>query len=120
MKSTKKLSRQQVYGFVSERQDVELNIGNWDMTDLFGLLVPHGLSITESKTIKIEGFWIRNDADDTYYHNPPHITCNMNAGNLELLRIAADPFDTADFDTATDYNRGKIFFSYINDIPNEM
>ena len=115
MKSTKKLNRQQVYGFVSERQDVELDIGDWDMTDLFGILVPHGLTTTESKTIKIEGFWIRNDADDTYYHNSPHIACYVNAGNFEFLRYAEDTFDSVDFDTATGYNRGKIFFSYIKD-----
>lgn len=116
MKATKKISRQQVYGFISERQDVELDIGDWDMTkDFFGLLVPHGLTTTESKTIKIEGFWIRNDTDDTYYHNSPYISCNVNAGNFELFRTVGDPFDSVDFDTATDYNRGKIFFSYIKD-----
>lgn len=113
MNSTKKLNRRQVYGFVSERQDVEMDIGDWDMTNYFGILVPHGLTATESKTIKIESFWIRNDTDDTYYHNSPHISCNVNAANIELLRIVEDPFDSVDFDTATDYNRGKIFFSYI-------
>lgn len=115
MKATKKISRQQVYGFVSERQDVEMDIGDWDMTNFFGILIPHGLTAAEWKTINIESFWIRNDADDTYYHNSPHISINVTEVNFELLRIAEDPFESVDFDTATDYNRGKIFFSYIKD-----
>lgn len=120
MNSTKKLSRKQVYGFISERQDVELDIGDWDMTNTHIIFVPHGLTATESKTIKIESFWIRNDTDDTYYHNSPIIACTVNATNFELLMTVEDSFDFEDFDTATNYNRGKIFFSYIKDIPNEM
>lgn len=116
MESSKKFSRKQTFGFISERQEVEINIGNWDMTDLFGLFVPHGLLASEAKTIKIEGFWIRNDADDRYYHNPPEITIEMEGNNIELLRVAADKFDTIAFDTATEYNRGKLFFSYIPNI----
>lgn len=117
MNSTKKLSRQQVYGFISERQDVELDIGNWDMTDTFSRIIAHGLSGAEAKTIKIDAFWIRNDDDTEYYHNSPLIEVVMIGANIELNRIASDRFDSVDFDTATSYNRGKIFFSYIPDTP---
>ena len=115
MKATKRLSRQQVYGFISERQDVEMDIGDWDMNDITTILVPHGLTAEEYKTIKIESFWIRNDGDNNYYHNSPHIACKVDSVNIELSMVATAVFESADFDIGKDYNRGKIFFSYIKD-----
>jgi hypothetical protein len=103
-----------VTSFGTKRVPKELNIGNWDMTSTFNVLVPHGLSATEWKTIKDVGVEIRNDDDTSYITPGPEITIVKDATNLDIQRVAADRFDSVDFD-ASSYNRGTIRFTYIPD-----
>jgi hypothetical protein len=93
----------------------ELNIPDWDMTDLFSVIIPHGLSATEWKTIRNVGVEIRNDADTNYVTANGEIIAVKDSTNIELQRVAADRFDSADYDTASSYNRGFITFTYIPD-----
>lgn len=98
-----------------KRVPKEITIGDWDMTSTFNVLVPHGLSATEWKTIRDVGVEIRNDDDTNYITANGEIITVKDSTNLDLQRVAADRFDSADFDTAASYNRGTVRFTYIPD-----
>ena len=95
------------------RIEVDLPMGDWDMTDFFSLGVPHSLGGSEWKSIRIHSVVIRNDADTIYYTPYDLVRIEVSSTHITIYRVAADLFDSVDFDTPTGYNRGNITFTYI-------
>lgn len=102
-----------------------VEIGDWDMDASVdgdqNLAVPHGLPAT-AKIRRVEAV-IRNDADTDLYMLPYFDGVNMQAAvttaDATVVNIITRPlgpvFDTTDFDTDTDFNRGWITIWYTED-----
>lgn len=107
------------FGGGAKRVFKQLELGDWDMdTDNF-LNVPHGLSVTEWRTVRDMYVIIRDDLNTA--HNPLNATPSNSADvaggisqvastNITLTRSTLI-FDNAAF-SATSYNRGWITFWY--------
>lgn len=96
--------------FGKSRKPKEIPIGDWDMTDN-EVVVPHGLTATEWKTIRDIEILIRNDADDEYIDAKGDIIPALNSAGITLLREATNRFQSTDYDS-TSYNRGFVTFTY--------
>lgn len=102
-----------------------INISDWDMDTTTNVVVAHGLSATEWKTIRNINAIIRNDADTEYSpldsKTDTALGAGMNGGidifdssDVYLVRMTGGQFDGVNYNS-TSYNRGWITFEYIKD-----
>lgn len=104
------------FGTGATRTFVEIEIGDWNMDSTPTLVIPHGLSGTEYKTVRQISASIRNDADTIVYTLPYDngSPTNITSTTFVLFNIVGGFFDSTSFDS-TSYNRGFITFWYTPD-----
>ena len=118
------MARRDEFGYTK----VMLDIGTWDMNSTTDILIPHGLSSSEWKSIRNVGVMLSNDADDVRvtldslsisFGSLPSGGLNyVDSTNVALYRVAGGVFDggldytsTPTIDDVT--TRGWITFEYI-------
>lgn len=92
-----------------------ISIGAWDMDADYSKQIPHGLSATEWKTIKVFGVQVRNDADTKIYNLAEDGKwSSFNATAIDMNRTTLGFFDSSDFNS-TGFSRGNIHIEYTPD-----
>lgn len=92
-----------------------ISIGAWDMYADYSKQIPHGLSATEWKTIKVFGVQVRNDADTKIYNLAEDGKwSSFNATAIDMNRTIWGFFDSSDFNS-TGFSRGNIHIEYTPD-----
>ena len=98
-----------------------IEIGDWDMDATASITVAHGLTNDLWKNVKYIEIVIRNDADTEYYTDSHDTAANADGGieinkidntNITINRAGSGTFDSANFDTDSDYNRGWVTIWY--------
>ena len=102
-----------------------IEIGVWDMPATASVTVAHGLTNDLWKNVKNIEVVIRNDADTEYYTDSHDTATDADDGieiekiddtNVTLKRAGngsgTGTFDTANFDTDSNYNRGWVTIWY--------
>ena len=102
-----------------------IEIGVWDMPATASVTVAHGLTSDLWKNVKNIEVVIRNDADTEYYTDSHDTATDADDGieiekiddtNVTLKRAGngsgTGTFDTANFDTDSNYNRGWVTIWY--------
>jgi hypothetical protein len=94
-----------------------LELGAWNMDTTYSVLVAHGLSATEFKTVIDIRFIVRDDADGQYYSCPDNDSnVNIQSTNIFVQAVIGGKFDNTLFDQTVvaraPYNRGYVTFMY--------